>query len=65
MADRVDKTFGIRFKNGKFMIGNKIIKIQDDNIVIDNEVYIGTPGLHRDTGFVDFNHRKEYNDEDY
>ena len=38
-------TFGIRFKNAKFMIGNKIIKIQDDNIVIGNEVYIGAPGL--------------------
>ena len=36
MDDAVDKTFGIRFKSGKFMIGNKVIKIQGD---------IGTPGL--------------------
>ena len=43
MDDAVDKTFGIRFKNGKFVIGNKIIKIQGDNIVIGNEVYIETP----------------------
>ena len=44
--DMVDKTFGIRFINGKFMIVNKIIKIQGNNIV--------NWSLHWDTGFVDF-----------
>ena len=45
MDDAVERTFGIRFKNGKFMIGNKIMKIQGNNIVIDHEVYIGKPRL--------------------
>ena len=45
MDDTVDKTFGIRFKNGKFLIGNKIIKIQDHNFIIGNEIYVGTPDL--------------------
>ena len=40
-----NKTFGICFKNGKFMSGNNKIKIQDDNIVIGNEIYVGTWGL--------------------
>ena len=43
MDDAVDKTFGIRYVNGKFMIGNKIIMIQGDNILIGNVVYFGTP----------------------
>ena len=45
MDEAVDKTFGIYYKNGKFMIGNKIIMIKGDNIVIGNEVYVGTPGF--------------------
>ena len=47
MDDTVDKMFGVHFKNGKFLIGNNIIKIQGDNIVIGNVVYVR---------FVDFNH---------
>ena len=42
---QVDKTFGIRYEDGKPMIGDKRIDIVGDNIVIDDEVYIGTPGL--------------------
>ena len=60
--DTVDKTFGIRFKNGKFVIGNKIIKIQDDNIVIDNEVYVGTPDLWT---LITEKNPKEYDEQDY
>ena len=41
---QVDKTFGIRYQDGKPMIGDKLIDIVGDNIVID-EVYIATPGL--------------------
>ena len=41
----IDTTFGIRYENGIPMIGNKIIRIEGDNIVIGDEVYIGTPGL--------------------
>ena len=43
MDDAVDKTFGIRYENGHFMIG--VIKIRGDNIEISGEMYMGTPGL--------------------
>ena len=45
MDDTVDKTFGIRYESGKFMIGDKVIKVRGDNIEIDGEMYMGTPGL--------------------
>ena len=38
MDDTVDNTFGICF-------GDKIIKIQGDNIALGDEVYVGAPGL--------------------
>ena len=41
----LDKMFGFRYENSRFMIGNKAAYFQDDNIVIDGEVYVGTPGL--------------------
>ena len=41
---QVDKTFGIRYADGNPMIGDKLIDIIWDNFVIDNKVYIGTPG---------------------
>ena len=42
----IDTTFGIRYENdGVWMIGNKAVKINGDDIVIDGEVYDGTPGL--------------------
>ena len=45
--NQVDTTFGIRYEDGDWMIGNKRIKINngDDDITIDGEVYDGTPGL--------------------
>ena len=45
MDDTVDNTFGIRHESGKFKIGGKVIKIQDDNIEIDEEMYMTTPGF--------------------
>ena len=42
---QIDTTFGIRFEDGDWMIGNKRIKINGDDITIDGEVYDGTPGL--------------------
>ena len=41
----VDKTYGIRDEGGKFFIGTKEVKIKGDDIIIDNSVYRGTPGL--------------------
>ena len=61
MDDTVDKTFGIRFKNGKFLIDNKIIKIPSGNIVISNEVYVGTPSLWT---LITEKNPKEYDEKD-
>ena len=58
----MDQTFVIRFRNGKFMIGNKIIKIQCDNIVISNVVYVRTPGLWT---LITKKNPKEYDEKDY
>ena len=40
-----DKTFGLRDKEGKFYIGNKEAKIKENNIIVGDREYAGTPGL--------------------
>ena len=40
-----DTTFGIRKKDDHHYIGNKHVIIKDDNIIVDGEEIIGTPGL--------------------
>ena len=41
-----DKTFGLRDnKDGKFYIGNKEAKIKENNIIVGDKEYAGTPGL--------------------
>ena len=40
-----DKTFGLRDKDGRFYIGNKEAKIKENNIIVGDKVYTGTPGL--------------------
>ena len=40
-----DKTFGFRDKNGKFYIGKKEAKIKENNIIVGDRDYTGTPGL--------------------
>ena len=41
----VDRVFGLKVENKDFKIGDKKIKIKDDNIIIDGVEYKGTPGL--------------------
>ena len=41
----VDKIYGIYDKGGKFYIRTKEVEIKGDNIIIDNKMYRGTPGL--------------------
>ena len=41
----MDTTFGIRYVNGKTMMGDEVINIEDDNIVVNVVVYKGKPGL--------------------
>ena len=40
-----DTTFGLRDKDGKFYIGNKEAKIKENNIIVGDKEYAGTPGL--------------------
>ena len=40
-----DKTFGLRDKDGKFYIGSKEAKIKENNIIVGDKNYAGTPGL--------------------
>ena len=40
-----DKTFGLRNNDGRFYIGNKESKINENNIIVGNKEYNGTPGL--------------------
>ena len=40
-----DRTYELYDRHGNFYIGNKPIVIIDNNIVVDREEYLGTPGL--------------------
>ena len=40
-----DKTYGMRNKDGKFYIGNKEAIIKENNIIVGDKEYAGTPGL--------------------
>ena len=44
-ASGTDKTFGLRDKDGKFYIGNKEAKLKENNIILGDKEYVGTPGL--------------------
>ena len=40
-----EKTFGLRDMDGKFYIGKKEEKRKENNIIVGNKEYAGTPGL--------------------
>ena len=40
-----DRTFWLRDKDDKFYIENKEAKIKENNIIVDDKEYVGTPGL--------------------
>ena len=40
-----DTTFGIRNEEGLYYIGNKQVTIVDNNILVGDEKFVGTPGL--------------------
>ena len=44
-ASGTDKTFGLRDNDGKFYIGNKEAKLKENNIIIGDREYVGSPGL--------------------
>ena len=67
----IDFSFGIYTQDGKFKIGDKIVKIEDnDIIVLDKEgnnilkTFEGTPGFWELITFKDPKDPKEYNEED-
>ena len=43
--DEADKTYGLRDKNGKFYIGNKLAVIDNNDLIVGKYEYEGTPGL--------------------
>ena len=58
----VDKTFGLYAENKKFKIGNKPITIKDNDIIIEDKKYIGTPGLWE---LITSYNPKNFNEDDY
>ena len=40
-----DKAFGLQDKDGKFYIANKEAKIKENNIIVGDKEYAGTPGI--------------------
>ena len=56
-----DKMFGIYAENKRFYIRDKPIVIKDNNIIVDDEEYEGTPGFWE---FIMLNNSKEYTMED-
>ena len=62
MNGNVDKMFGIRYENDNFMMGDKVVQFQGDNIIIDGEVYLGTPGLW---SLITDKDSKQFNPDDY
>ena len=40
-----DENFGIREEKGRYYIGNKPIRIINNDIILDDELILGTPGL--------------------
>ena len=43
--DDADKIYGLRDKNGKFYIGNKLAVIDNNDLIVGKYEYEGTPGL--------------------
>ena len=59
----VDKVFGLIEKNKRLHIGNKPIAIKDNNIIIEDVIYPGTPGLW--DLIISQDPQKEITEEDY
>ena len=41
----IDRFYGIYAENGKFKIGDKFITIEDNNIKVEDKIFMGTPGF--------------------
>ena len=61
LAGGNDITTGIRYEGNNMMIGNKNVKVQDNNLKIGDEIYNGTPGLW---DLITQNKPKDYSPQD-
>ena len=59
--NNIDLTFGLYAQDGKFKIGNKEVNIEDNDIIVDNITFEGTPGFWE---LVTSKKPKDYTEED-
>ena len=57
-----DKYYSIREENGEFILGDKQIELDGNNIIIDADQYHGTPGLWR---LIMLNDPKDYTEDEF
>ena len=57
-----DTTYGLYDRHGNFYIGNKPVVIIDNNIVVEDEEYEGTPGIWE---LIVFKNPTDYTEEDH
>ena len=60
--DDTDKTFGLYDKRGNFYIGNKLVTIVDNDLIVGEDEYEGTPGLWE---LIVSKRPKKFTSEDY
>lgn len=62
-SNKLDKVYGIRSDGNRWLIGNSVIQITDDNIYIDDEEFKGSPGVF-ELLFMKHPDKSVYNDQD-
>ena len=60
--DEADTTYGLYDRHGNFYIGNKLVVIIDNNLVVGKDEYEGTPGLW---DLIVSKEQKDFTKEDY
>ena len=59
--NNIDLTFGLYAQDGKFKIGNKEVNIEDNDIIVDDITFEGTPGFWE---LITSKKPKDYTNED-
>ena len=60
--NEADKTYGLYDKKGNFYIGNKLVVILDNDLIVGKDEYEGTPGLWE---LIVSKEQKDFSAEDY
>ena len=60
--NEADKTYGLYDKNKNFYIGNKLVTITDNDLIVGKDEYKGTPGLWE---LIVSKEPKDFTNEDY